>query len=187
MPSCSLARRARRCRRRGRSRRSPRRTVDVLDARARVVRLRVAAARLLQPVEAEPELGRRLLDRVEQVVDRLVARRGDADALAARDQVGDQPPRRPRLPRAGRPLDHEVAAVEREHERLHLLEVGRLHRRGRTARGAGPTRAPGSGGRRRAASGRAARARPPGRRCRTGRPGISASGSGTSVERAARA
>ena len=98
------------------------------DVSARVERLGIAAARLLQPAELEPELGSAGLDRVEQVVDRLVARRGDADGLPARDQVGDQPPRRPGLPGAGRPLDHEVPAVERAHERLHLVEVGRLDR-----------------------------------------------------------
>ena len=108
-------------------------------------------------------------------MDRLVARRGDADRLAARDQVGDQPARRPRLARAGRPLDHEVPAVERAHERLHLVEVGRLHRRGRTARGRGSTRAPGSGRRPRAASGRSARARSSCACVSNGPPGISAS------------
>ena len=56
-----------------------------------------------------------------------MARRGDADRLPAREQVRDQPARRPRLPRPGRPLDHEVAAVEPEHELLHLVELGRLH------------------------------------------------------------
>ncbi len=99
----------------------------------------------------------------------------------------DQPARRPRLARARRPLDDEVPAVEREQERLHLLEVGRLDRRGRTARGGGSTRALGSGGRRRAASGRAARARPPAPACGTGSPGISASRQRHLLERRARA
>ncbi len=102
------------------------RCLDALDVRARVLRLGVAGARLLQPAVVEPELGGGVLDRVEQVVDRLVARRGDADALAVRHQVRDQPAGRPRLPRAGRPLDDEVALVEREHELLHLVEVGGL-------------------------------------------------------------
>ena len=79
------------------------------------------------PSNASPSSAAGLDDLVEQVVDRLVARRGDADRLAVRDQVRDQPPRRPRLARAGRALDHEVAAVERAHERLHLVEVGRLN------------------------------------------------------------
>jgi hypothetical protein len=60
-------------------------------------------------------------------VDRLVARRGDADALPAGEQARDQPPGHPRLARAGRPLDHEVAAVEREQKLLQLVEVVRLH------------------------------------------------------------
>src|SRR6266545_1349483 len=45
------------------------------------------AARLLQPGHAQA----RLDERVEQVVDRLVARRRDPDALAAFEQVQDQP------------------------------------------------------------------------------------------------
>ena len=102
--------------------------LDVLDRLLPVVRLRVACARLLAPVEGDPELARGLDDRVEQVVDRLVARRGDAHGLAVREQVRDQPPGRPRLARAGRPLDDEVTAVEREDELLHLLELGRLDR-----------------------------------------------------------
>ena len=63
-------------------------------------------------------------------MDRLVARRRDADALPGREQAGDEPAARPRLPRAGRPLDEEVAAVEREQEPLQLVEVVRLDRAG---------------------------------------------------------
>ena len=119
-----------------------------------VVRLRVAGARLLAPVEGDPELAGRLDDGVEQVVDRLVARRGDADRLPVREQVRDQASGRPGLARAGRALDHEVAIVQPEHELLHLVEVARSARAGRTARAGGSTRARGSGGRRRGASGR---------------------------------
>ena len=82
---------------------------DVLDVLALVVRLRVAAARLLLADEGR-------VDRVEHVVDRLVALRRDADGLAGSDERRDQPADRPRLARAGRALDDEVAAVEREHE-----------------------------------------------------------------------
>ena len=101
--------------------------VDVLDLRAGVLRLGVAAARLLHPVEGEPELGRARLDLGQELVDRPVARRGDADRLARGEQAGDQPARRPRLARAGRALDHEVAPVEREQQGGHLLEVRCLH------------------------------------------------------------
>ena len=55
-----------------------------VDVRALVVRLRVAAAGLLEPAEVEAGLGRRALDLVEQVGDRLVRGRRDADAPAAR-------------------------------------------------------------------------------------------------------
>ena len=56
-----------------------------------VVGLRVAPARFLQAPEVEPDLGGRGLDLVEELVDRLVARRGDADPLAVAEQPRDQP------------------------------------------------------------------------------------------------
>ena len=66
--------------------------------RSRCVELVVADSGLpplafFRPLKLEPELAGGVLDRVEQVVDRLVARRGDADALAVREQVRDQPAR----------------------------------------------------------------------------------------------
>ena len=89
-----------------------RRVLDARDVRALVLRLGIAAARFLEAAELEPGLGGRALDGVEQVVDRLVARRGDPDALAVGDQMSDQMPRRPCLSRARRPLDDEVPPVE---------------------------------------------------------------------------
>src|SRR4051812_27137731 len=91
----------------------------------------VPAACLLEAVEAESELACRALDGLEQVMDGLVARGGHAHALAMRQEVSDQSARGPRLARSGRPLDHQMPAVEREHERLHLLEVGCLDRAGK--------------------------------------------------------
>ena len=60
-------------------------------------------------------------------MDRLVARRGDADPLAAREQVHDQPRAGPRLARPGRALHEEVAALDLVHEPLHLFERLALH------------------------------------------------------------
>src|SRR5207247_949417 len=68
-----------------------------LDERANVDGLRVAAARLLQPMEFDTGGRGDVLYLTEQVVDRLVRRRGDADALAAHDQMDDQPRARIRL------------------------------------------------------------------------------------------
>ena len=48
-------------------------------------------------------------------MDRLVAQRGDADALALAHQRDRHPGALPGLPRPGRPLDEEVALLEREH------------------------------------------------------------------------
>ena len=155
--------------------------VEFVDPVALVERLRVAAARLLAAAERRALLGAPPPRPREQVVDRLVARRGDADALARAEQCDDQPRRRPRLAGAGRALDEEMAAVEREQEPLELVEVVRLKRRrerrrpehrleSRIAPVAGEQRAP-----------RSARARP---RCAFvsyGPPGMSACGSGTSA------
>ena len=162
-------------------RRSPRTSSelgDVLDVVALVERLGVAAARLLQPLERRRP-GR--LDLVEQLVDRLVARRRDADRLPARDQVGDQPAATSTScpSRAG---PGSRGGGRRASGRAPSSRRGRSSgRRARTARAAGSTRAPDSDGRRRAASGRSARARPPGRLVSYGPPGISARGSGTSA------
>ena len=68
--------------------------------------------------------------------------RGDADAPAELHQVDDQPRAGVGLPGAGRPLDHEVAAVEPGDELLRRLEVV-LRERGRerlAARGSTSTR-----------------------------------------------
>ena len=95
---------------------------DALDVLALVDRLGIAGARALDALDVDP----RGLDLVEQLVDRLVARRGDAHALAGGEQARDQPARHPGLAGAGRALDDEVPAVEPEHELGHLVEVGRL-------------------------------------------------------------
>ncbi len=58
-----------------------------------------------------------------------MARRGHADAPPAPHQLGDEPRARPRLPRAGRPLDEEVARIELDRERALLGDVGRLDAR----------------------------------------------------------
>ena len=81
---------------------------DVLDDLPRELRLGVPAARLLHALELQPTLGRGALDLGEELVDRPVARRGDADTLPFRDEPRDQPSGRPGLPGAGRALDHEM-------------------------------------------------------------------------------
>ena len=95
---------------------------DVVDSLAVVERLRVAGRRPLDSADVDP--GR--LDLGKKLVNRLVTRRGDADSLAGGQQPGDQPSRHPGLARAGRSLDHQVPAVEPEHELGHLAEIRRL-------------------------------------------------------------
>jgi hypothetical protein len=90
-----------------------------LDPGAVVDRLRVTARLLLEPAEAGWRDG---LDLTQQVVDRLVARRGDAHALAGREQAGNEARSRPRLARAGRPLHEQVAALDLARQSLHLVE-----------------------------------------------------------------
>ena len=84
---------------------------------------------LLQPAELEALLARRLLDLGDEVVDRLVARRRDADATAEAHQAHDQPRAGVGLPRSGRALDHEVATAEARDELLRRFEVVLRERR----------------------------------------------------------
>ncbi len=132
------------------------------------------AARLLPPAELEPRLERRLLDVLEELVDRLVAQRRDADALPGLHQRDRHPRAVPRLPRAGRPLHEEVAAVEAQRRVLEraVRASARGGRRSRISTSAGYVvprlREPQDGvalhaGRRAAAAGSApaAAARPP--------------------------
>jgi hypothetical protein len=110
----------------------------------------------------------------EQIVDRLVARRRDAHALAALEQVDDQPPRRPRLPGARRTLDEEVPPSTRSTSAFISSSVETW------------TRAPPSGGSRRstpresrvavAASGQAEQRAPAASRCCTARRGSGRAG-----------
>ena len=83
---------------------------------------------LLETFEAHAGGTGDLLDLGEQIVDGLVALRGDADAPAVGQQVHDDPGARPRLAGAGRALEEEVAPVEPERPRLHLFQIGGLHR-----------------------------------------------------------
>ena len=104
---------------------------DVLDAldraRSSYYDSGLPALAFLQPAIVEPELGGRVLDDASsRLWIALWLVEATPTRLAVREQVRDQPAGRPRLARAGRPLDHEVALVEREHELLHLVEVGGL-------------------------------------------------------------
>src|SRR5437867_8721872 len=94
---------------------------------ALVERLVVAIGRLLEAAERQTLLARRLLDLREQVVNRLVAGRGDADAPAASHEVGDEARTRPGLAGPRRPLDEEVARVEGRRELTLLADIDRLH------------------------------------------------------------
>src|SRR5437867_11155236 len=94
---------------------------------ALVERLVVAIGRLLEAVERQPLLARRLIDLREQIVSRLVAGRGDADAPAAAHEVGDEARARPGLAGARRPLDEKIAGVESRRELTLLADVDRLH------------------------------------------------------------
>ena len=64
-----------------------------------------------------------VLDRAEHVVDRLVAERGDGDALAGAHERDRHSCALPGLPRAGRPLDEEVALAERERRLDGVVQV----------------------------------------------------------------
>ena len=102
----------------------------VLDEAAARKRRLVLVAALLEPVErSRSRRARRDSTSCEQVVDRLVARRGDADALAGGDERHDQARAGPRLARTGRALDEQIAGVERSDERLLRGEIERLKRR----------------------------------------------------------
>ena len=68
---------------------------------------------LLEADERDASVVRDLLDLGEQVVDRLVAGRRDADADPVAQQVDDHARAGVRLARAGRPLDEEHAVLER--------------------------------------------------------------------------
>ncbi len=76
-----------------------------------------------RPLNSTPSLVGDLLDLVQQVVDHLVAGRGDADALPAPDQVDDQAGSGVGLARARRALDEEVAAVEGGDDLLQLVDL----------------------------------------------------------------
>ena len=99
----------------------------------------VPARGLLAALEREALPPRLPLDPGEEVRDRLVAERRDADAAARAHERDRRLRALPRLPRAGRALDEEVAAVERERGLGH--RAGRAARAGAAARGS-PTTAP---------------------------------------------
>ena len=88
--------------------------VGGIDEVALEARVLVSLGRLLAPDEREALLARLALDLGEQLVDRLVAERRDADAPARAHERDRRLRALPRLARAGRALDEEVAAVERE-------------------------------------------------------------------------
>ena len=90
-------------------------------------RLALLSLAFFSPRNVIAELRCALDDLLEQLVDRAVARRGDADPLAGVDEPRDQASRGVRLARARRALDHEVPAVEREQELGQLLHLVRLH------------------------------------------------------------
>src|SRR5438105_15721562 len=96
--------------------------VCALDELSFVRRFGIAAARLLQASERDAVLARGLLDRAQEIVDRLVARRRDTDSLAAHEQVHDQARARVRLARARRALYEQVTTFDLLDELLLLLQ-----------------------------------------------------------------
>src|SRR5439155_17755245 len=117
----------------------PRRPGDELELRVehRVVRLgavdeppleagALLVTALLPAAEAVARLDRGGLDLLEELVDRLVAERSDADALAAPHPLEREPRALVRLPRARRPLDEEVARRRAAFEDLDERRVAGL-------------------------------------------------------------
>jgi hypothetical protein len=99
---------------------------------ARVVVVR--AALLLPAAERRAGLVGRLLHRLQEVVDGLVRGGHHADPATTGDEVQREPRARPRLARAGRPLDHQGAVVEAADLRAQALELERLVAHGRRPR-----------------------------------------------------
>ena len=115
------------------AREQPRRSRHELDlgiehvaelSRLHVLALVVVAA-VLDAAELQPLLGRRLLHRVEEVVDHLVALRRDPDLPPLPQEMRDQARATVGLARPGRPLHDEVRA----------RRAGRAARAARRARG----------------------------------------------------
>ena len=91
---------------------------DVTKNRSSKRDLGSSAGRLLGAAEREALLARLALDSAEQVVDRLVAERRDADALAGAHQRDRHLRALPGLPRARRPLHEEVARRSSDERRV---------------------------------------------------------------------
>ena len=101
---------------------------DIADRGAAYSVSPMPAQDFFSPRTLTPRLARPSVDLVEQVVDRLVARGRDADAPAAADEIDHEPGARPRLAGAGRPLDEEIARVERGGAPRCSRQIDRLHR-----------------------------------------------------------
>ena len=69
------------------------------------MRIGIVGIRFLDTAEVLAALGDDALDLTQEVVDRLVARRGDADALARVQELGDNVRAGERLARPRRSLD----------------------------------------------------------------------------------
>ena len=162
------------------AREQPRRSRDELDLGiehvVEVSRLHVLALVLvavLDAAEVEPLLGRRLLDRVEQVVDHLVALRRDPDLPPLPQEMRDQARAAVGLARPGRPLHDEVRALEPVEQRALLGELEALQATSRraAARAAAAARGADRRRRRRAARRRTGAAPPAVPSSGTARPG----------------
>ena len=95
-------------------------------SRRRNTTQRLSFAAFLSPRNCSPSVFAALVHLVEQVVDRLVAGRRHADAPAVAHELRDEARAGPRLARARRPLDEQVAGIESERQRALLGDVGRL-------------------------------------------------------------
>src|SRR5207247_1962611 len=87
----------------------------------------------LDAADAHTFFARGAADLVEQVVDGLVARGRDAHAPATAHEIDDDPRAGPRLAGPRRPLDEEVARVERRGPLALLAKNRRLDRRAEAA------------------------------------------------------
>ena len=83
----------------------------------------IARRRFLEPLETHAGGPGHPLDLAEEVVDGLVALRGNAHAPSRGEEVCDDPRARPRLPGSRRPLEKQIAPVQPEGVRLHLGEI----------------------------------------------------------------
>ena len=123
----------------------------------------VAVVALLDDGHADPRLGGRRADLVDEVGDGLVGGGADADPLPLLHELDDHPGAHVGLARAGRALDGEAAVVEGEGQAAPGVQglLAGLRQRGAVGRAAEPRRAGRGAGRGRRGRGPRRRSRSP--------------------------